>query len=175
MLKSLKVGIQTRESIVIYCEVHLFIHVVNVCILHILWRDQCLFFKCDIMFNKKQMNSPILIPVYVCIIRNVYEYTYKYCWYCFDSTVAHRVKAWKHFIFPYNYVYFMTKLSTVHLSALKLKKWIFYFVILNFNLRAVCLPSSFGWLLLASFLYCCNHSDTVGNPMTSMAVSMVFL
>lgn len=35
-LKSLKVGIQTRESIVIYGEVHLFIHVVNVCILHVL-------------------------------------------------------------------------------------------------------------------------------------------
>lgn len=29
----------------------------------------------------------------------------------------HTVKAWKHFIFHKNYVYFMTKMSTVHLTS----------------------------------------------------------
>lgn len=131
-LKSLKVGIQTRESIVIYGEVHLFIHVVNVCILHILWRDQCLFFfKCEIMFNKKQMNSPILI--YVCIIRNVYEYMYKHCRYCFDSTVAQIVDS-----------------ASNVLSALKSKKWKFFCL---FILQLTCGMFAFLVRLTASCIF----------------------
>lgn len=56
------------------------------------------------------------------------------------------------------------------LSALKLE-----FICLSIlHSRAVCLPSSYGQQLLSIYLYCCNHTDIVGNPTTSMAVSMVF-